>query len=491
MKLKNLLLALAAIAFFAQCQAPTNQNNSATTTTTALPNDSILQQTTPNLRSTESAKTAETQQIQNSRTPSVNGAAQPETNTASLDLPIDAALLYKGFAPKSQTYDLDGSEIKRIECKGGTIVLVNPKSFEYEDGTPVPSRTTVTLNVTEYLQRSDMLLSPLTTTTLDGKTLETGGMIHAYAYTSGRKCRLKKDSVMRVGFKVTDDDRFQLFDGSTGNSNLVEWALSSDPQPVTSMTHSTVDKRPRFVQTNLEDYIAEHISRTPAMKKYKAEGFTLCAFVTIDKVGKVVAQRLAENKDTYMDMGIDTAFLGMIKRMPNWMPAFKKGKPVRARAMVTINFSGFRDESASIKVASNEAYAAAFNLTVDKLLTVVDDDILTFPIKRLGWINCDRFYNDLRPKAQLLVEANGQNADVKLIFKKLNAIMPISRMKNRQFKSADIPIGEPVFVVGIRKEGDQLYFGMQETTVDNKTIALNFSPISDTELKEKLKGLNN
>jgi hypothetical protein len=497
MKLINGLLTLAIIAFFAQCQTHTNPPNNNTTTTasaTSVPSDSMPVSAPNILKPTETVSEVGTQQSKSGATPpsviAPNSSSLPENSPILADLPTNTALLYKGLSPKSQTFDLDGHETKRLVCKGGTVILVNPKSFEFEDGTPLPDRVALMLNVTEYVERGDMMLAPLTTTTTDGKTLESGGMVHTYAYAKGKLCRLKKDSVMHIGFKMTDDDRFQLFDGSRGSKDLVEWTLSPQPQPSTVITHNNVDNRPRFVHSKLEDYIMQNISRTPAMKKYKAEGFTMSAFVTIDKQGKVVNQRLAENKESFMDMGIDTAFLGLVKRMPNWMPAIKKGKPVRARAMITFNFSGFRDESASIRLASNDEYAASMRLTVDKLLTLADDDILTFPVKRLGWINCDRFYTDPRPKAQLLVDAGGQNADVKLIFKKINAIMSVSRLKDKQYKSADIPVGESVFVVGIRKEGDQLYFGMNETTVDNKTIALSFAPVSDDELKAKLKKLN-
>lgn len=494
MKFRNPLLALAIIALFTQCQTSTtqsNSNNSNPTTTTLVRTDSVAQQSTTKAEITESALVSPNQQAKNGEaSPSVKAHLQ-ESNEAFGDVQTDAALLYKGLSPQSQVFDLKGNEINRLECKGGTIILVNRKSFEYEDGTPLSQKTSVTLKVTEYLKRSEMLLSPLTTTTHDGKTLETGGMVYAYAFANSKKCRLKRDSAMHIGFKMTDDDRFQLFDGSEAANNLVEWSLAPDSQPVNAITHNKVDKRPQFSYGKLEDYIIRNIGRTVAMKKYNAEGFTICALVTIDKQGKVIQQRLAENKDVFRDVGIDTAFLGMVQRMPLWIPAFKKGKPVRSRAMIAFNFSGFRDESAQIKMISSEEYASSMRLTVDGMLANIDDDILTFPVKRLGWINCDRFYNDPRPKAQLLVDANGQNADIKLIFKKINAIMSVSRIQTKQYKSPEIPIGESVYVVGVRKEGTQFFYGMQEATVDNKTIALNFMPVSDAELKEKLKELNN
>jgi hypothetical protein len=252
-----------------------------------------------------------------------------------------------------------------------------------------------------------------------------------------------------------------------------------------------VSSRPRFNYTKLEEYIAYNISRTTAMKKYKGEGFTIAALVTVNKRGKVVAQRLAENKDLFKDLGIDTAFIGMIKRMPTWIPAFKKGKPVQARALVAFNFSGFREESAQIRLVSPEDYAQSMKLRTDQMLAMTDDDVLYFPSKRLGWINCDRFYSDPRPKSQLLVDAGGQAADVKLIFKKVNSIMNFNRTKERQFLSPQVPSGEPVLVVGVRKEGNQFYFAMQETTTETKTLSLTFQAISEADLKAKIRELNN
>lgn len=496
MQLKSTVLVLTLSLLFVRCQtfmSTSNENAKTENLATLIATDSLEHRAVADEKNTEPTKAFVNEPPKKPSEKSPPSVYEPskavETNIA--DLPMDAAHLYKTLSPKSQEFDLEGQEVKRLNCKGGTVILVHPKAFEYEDGTPLPPNSPVTLKVTEYLKRSDMLLAPLTTTTLDGQTLETGGMVYAYAFANSKRCRLKKDSVMSVGFRVVDDERFQLFEGKTNQSDLIEWALSPQPMPISVVTHSKVDKRPQFAYGKLEDYIVKNISRTPGMKKFNGEGFTICALITVDKQGKIVSQRLAENKDLFMDMGIDTAFTGMIKRMPLWLPAMKNGKPVRSRAMLTLNFSGFRDESASLKLASSEHFAQSMKTTVDGMLTNTDDDILTFPVKRLGWINCDRFYKDPRPKAHLLVDVGGQNADVKLIFKKLNAIMGTNRMQNRQFQSSNIPVGEPIFVVGIRKEGDQLYFGMQETTADNKTIALNFSPVSEDDLRVKMKEFNN
>jgi hypothetical protein len=507
MKLKSILLAFAVISLFVRCQtvlSSSQDKDKPDNLATFVPTDSLMQPSASNETAVaptmayinEPPKHSVIHSSQNATPSRLNRDVPSVLSTPKMvetvipDVPIDVALLYKGLSPKSQEFDLQGSEVLRLNCQGGTVIMVHPHAFEYEDGTPVPHNTRVTLKVTEYVKRGDMLSAPLTTLTDDGQTLESGGMAYTYAFANSKRCRLKADSMMQVGFKMVDDENFQLFDGKNNSSNLVQWALAPQPQPVSVITHNNVDKRPQFAYGRLEDYIVRNMYRTKAMKSYNGEGFDICAIVTVNKQGKVVAQRLTENKDFFSDMGIDTAFKGMIQRMPLWLPAMKKGKPVRSRAMITINFSGFRDESANLKLASSEHFAQTMRSTVDDMLASMDDDLLTFPVKHLGWINCDRFYGDPRPKANLVVDAGVQNADVKLIFKKLNAIMGTSRMQNRQFQSSNIPVGEPVYVVGIRKENDQLYFGMEETTADNKTIALNFSPVSEDELRVKMKAFN-
>jgi hypothetical protein len=191
-----------------------------------------------------------------------------------------------------------------------------------------------------------------------------------------------------------------------------------------------------------------------------------------------------------MDIGADTTFLGVVKRMPNWVPAFKNGKPVVSRTLISINYCGAEEEENQIRIVKPEAYAASMNLILDKMLETSEDNVLYFASKSLGWINCDRFYNDSRPKTQVLVDAGGQNADVKLIFKKMNAIMGMGRTKERTYKSPDVPVGELVSVVGFKKEGNQMYFAMQDAKTGDKTVALNFEPISETALKDKIKALN-
>jgi hypothetical protein len=498
--MKNLLGCLALLYVFANCQnqqsaSNTNQSNAAQPTSQVVTSDTNTSQntaqTTPSVSEAQVGVTAAKPAPTTNVIPSQSTDSKTKSGQNLLnDLSLDAAQLYKGFMPKSQAFEFKGTEsdIRRVDCKGGTVLIFDPKNFEFEDGTP--ARGNITLKVTEYLDKSEMILSPLSTVTDDNRPLESAGMVHTYAYSQGKMLRLKQGEKMKIGFRVTDEEKFQLFEGTpqTG-TNTVSWLLTKDPNPISQIVFNKVDKPAKFYKNDLEEHLTVEIRRTPAMKSYQAQGFDIAAILTFDKLGKIVDARLAESKTTYSEMGIDTAYLGVFKRMKNWSPAFKNGKPVRSRQLVAFNFSGFRDESAVMRHITAEAYAKSMHVTLERLLTLPDDDLLTFPTVRLGWINCDRFYNDPRPKASLLVNVGNEAANVKVVLKKMKAIMGTNLSRDRLFYSPSLPIGELVNVVAIKKVDEQYYFAMQETTVDNKTISLSFTPVSENDLKEKIQDL--
>jgi len=69
---------------------------------------------------------------------------------------------------------------------------------------------------------------------------------------------------------------------------------------------------------------------------------------------------------------------------------------------------------------------------------------------RLGWINCDKFYNNKNPKIDFVVKLkNKKNAHVYLIFDDINSIMPYSYKENNEYHFKNVPVGTKVKVVAV------------------------------------------
>lgn len=118
-------------------------------------------------------------------------------------------------------------------------------------------------------------------------------------------------------------------------------------------------------------------------------------------------------------------------------------------------------------------------------------DFYLFNVARLGWINCDRFRRDARPKTNLFVKSDkNRPMIIRLIFKDMNALMSGSSMVNEYMSFRNLPVGQQVIVVAIAKgEGkDQYEYGFKEISIERglKIDDLALKKGSKTDLKEML-----
>lgn len=122
-----------------------------------------------------------------------------------------------------------------------------------------------------------------------------------------------------------------------------------------------------------------------------------------------------------------------------------------------------------------------------------------FALKELGWINCDRFYNDPNAAEAEIILANSSTdtlnyIDFSLVIPRLNA-----RLKS--FTRADgsysftkeegpytkLPIGEEALVFGIAIKNDSLYYASQQIKIkDQLKLNLNLKYIETNALSDSL-----
>ncbi|MEO1218621.1 MAG: OmpA family protein [Bacteroidota bacterium] len=117
-------------------------------------------------------------------------------------------------------------------------------------------------------------------------------------------------------------------------------------------------------------------------------------------------------------------------------------------------------------------------------------------LSRLGWINCDRFMFDKRPKTELLVKNNYERPMIlKLVFKSQNGIMSGSYVSGTYLGFSNLPIGEKATLVAIGKgeKDKELVFATKDFRIsqDMKIDELELREGSLLELKSFLAGAIN
>jgi hypothetical protein len=137
-------------------------------------------------------------------------------------------------APKTDHGFSHGTGIV-FTCKQGTNLTVYPGVFEYADGQSLENDAVVKLEVMEFYDFHDILMAGLTTDGPDG-LLETGGMIHLKASSSGKPLRIIKGKGIGVKF-ASDSEKgtegMGLYHG-VEQENAVKWEQADFSKPTSS-----------------------------------------------------------------------------------------------------------------------------------------------------------------------------------------------------------------------------------------------------------------
>jgi hypothetical protein len=186
----------------------------------------------------------------------------------------------------------------------------------------------------------------------------------------------------------------------------------------------------------------------------------------------------------------------------NWTPAADPGKFGGGWDFSSITY--FESDTFSIergKYAINEKgqtirvkqFWKKFDNSYKYDTVIVDKKIYTNQVllnaTKLGWLNCDKFYEE-NVKTDILVNIDGRlESDVVLIFKNYKSMLAPIKVNDKQIKFADIPIGEEVILTGVASDGEKLYFTKQELTSGPEIINLKFSETTISEIDKSFAAL--
>lgn len=114
-----------------------------------------------------------------------------------------------------------------VTPNGVRVFLTDPDNlFEDADGNPVPCSTCQTLGVevTEALDKSDVIAYGVPTTTLEGNLLESGGMVRVAISCDGKTLRLLDDRKLKIQIPAPNPvDDMLVFQGVAASDTFLGW----------------------------------------------------------------------------------------------------------------------------------------------------------------------------------------------------------------------------------------------------------------------------
>lgn len=368
-----------------------------------------------------------------------------------------------------------------ITAQEGTVIRIKQGSFVHA-GTNSAASGALTVHLTEYYKLSDILFADLSTES-DGRILETGGMLFIEVTADGKQCVLKNDSTIEIEFPCTEmKEAMELFVGKWEKEN-VNW------QQVENSTNADFvcfEEPAQFPggQAAFIKFILNNITYPDSLLERGLSGRVSVRF-EIDQLGKARFIEITELSQRPFLQMMQNLFL----KMPLWSPSLRNGQPVTSRWIQPVifliegeTFDTTYKRDFETKMADETFLEAVGTTEISKYV---------FSSSKLGWINCDRFYNENKQKLDLFVKADGfEDVDIKLVFRSFTSILAGARDAN-SYKFKQVPIDEKVTVVAIAKRGEKNYVAFGDYTTSCGTIDnLVFQPVTTEGLKDALKKLD-
>jgi hypothetical protein len=111
---------------------------------------------------------------------------------------------------------------------------------------------------------------------------------------------------------------------------------------------------------------------------------------------------------------------------------------------------------------------------------------------KLGWINCDRFYEVKNTSTLAVSMDTDKQMVVRIVFKDINSVMPCYSNSNHkdQYEATGIPKGEKVLLLAYSVKDDNAVLGYKEITIgENKIENITLNNLSKTRFKSAVSEL--
>lgn len=418
---------------------------------------------------------------------------------------------------KKDTLEFDNTKDTMLIGPKGTGLFFEKESFVLPDGSTPKGRVTVA--VKECYSFADMVRENLSTTS-GSKILETGGMINVTAFADD------KELVLRDGKKYTiflpkdttasgeGQPKMNLFYGQRTDNGSIDWVIDTAKILKTSahLTGFTIGSTAdgdtsskgwwyRSVDT---DKMFSYFYKNFDIKKVKnADALIGKEFeinYVLDQKGKIRITQVEEVRwDTAgyklpPSVEADPYFGQFVQSVTGLKPYrnddfLDKVYPFDIEGSFNITILDYPNAYEG-KEYYNQAFKqkySAFQSSNIQSMSGRELDVYVLSASRLGWINCDYFWQTSDPKINYYVKADpSQKPMVKLIFKQAKSLMT-GTLEGDKYVFGNIPINQEVKIVSITYNGDQPLMAIAKTRTEDKMFTgLEYKPFTIAELDKQL-----
>lgn len=405
--------------------------------------------------------------------------------------------LFTQLKKEPNQFVIDNRKDTTLFCQEGTALQIPAGSLG--------GNANVLFTVKEIYKKSDMVLNQLSATS-NKALLESGGMLQLTATVNDQPVDVVPNKPITVYMTDTSSymQQMQLFTGEKTTESLPNAVVrfNEKMEDVSSGAASTymnwIPQYKYFVRNDpinevrvldLDDDNAKVIQRSKGLKGvfYRSPD---------SKLSKVELTKLLQARygDTYYKIKVKNY------HTRNWLGLHKKyhdGLQIGDSVWVDKRQADSRKwpytatRNTTVRVMESLIDTVASNKMGQALRTI--DNKYGINISRLGWINCDRFYNGSGENSNYVVQLGDSAANyyTLLVFNNINSVMN-SYISGNTAIFPNVPVGMEVTVVsvGINKKGQAVY-AMQKAVTDKAGLSgISYQPAEAAALPNALSKLD-
>ncbi len=349
-----------------------------------------------------------------------------------------------------------------IKCRSGLKISINPALLEKEDGSAIDGMIEVA--VIELINSDDLFKSNAATVS-NGKLLASGGSYYIGMVCNSQKLRIRKGCSLKVNFPFLSPNEMELFYGQRDNLGNMNWKKSGKVlQPDNEITFSDKQNfanisKPSTQQIKLYDSLNSQVY-------FYDRKMTIKDFVdTLQKRG--------------VDISIDTLYM-------NYNCEYCAGRYKQYRIITGVER---KREKERLEELNRLMEAQREQQENNSLAGQVKRYYAATTIGSLGWINCDRFYNEEMTDINLGIPITMSNRTINyfIIFKSFNGLVNGKIRSNDQnkFSVTNLPLGQAITIVAFTRNNGQLFQCSKDYIIHkNSSFSLDFKPISNGEMSK-------
>lgn len=449
--------------------------------------------------------------------------------------------LYDLLEQEKQSHCIDPTHDTILRLEQGTLILIPANSFSAKAG------SCVTFKAKEVYKFSDMIMENLSTSS-NGRLLETGGMVYTEATNSdGRELKLnpgKELTIMLPTEEVRDD--MKLFYGKRDpQSQTMNWNLANsgvnnnigggggggfggmrgfnfhDCSDVLETYDGADCDRCSFFFCRMgridetfagignDEVKRENKNFRKCQKRLRKTRkgssrppvYDYCDSMTNsfgvktwaelqDTLRKIQEQRTFDQMDKY---GVETIeelrdTLNKIS-IKNYQDRLK----VQMDEYGVDSYEELQDTLAKIQFEREEKRIDALGETLKTKESNINNlKYYVANVTRLGWMNCDAFYN-VSPDKKIVMLVDGEKdreSDCNLIFKNKKAIMKSDYNTDKKFRFANILPELAIWILALKYHDGKAFLGLKSTTSRKNSGKIELKEISVDDLKIELRKLD-